>query len=184
MKKLRISVFGGSNAAPGSPAYEEAMNLGTYLGRAGYTVLTGGYIGVMEAVSRGASEAGAHVIGVTCSEIEQWRKAAPNRWMAEEMRFQTLHQRLWALVEHCDVGIAMPGGVGTLAEIAVMWNNLQIQILPPRPLILVGEGWRETFRVMLNLLADYIPPQDHRLMSFASNAQEAFAQIPRVIRDA
>ncbi|MDI6694379.1 MAG: hypothetical protein QME21_04975 [Anaerolineales bacterium] len=63
-----VTVFGGSRPTPED--YEQALHLGRLLGGSGYIVLTGGYIGVMEAVSRGASEAGGHVIGVTCDEIE------------------------------------------------------------------------------------------------------------------
>ena len=71
---MRISVFGGSSPKPGDLAYEQAYYLGKLIGEAGYTVLTGGYIGTMEAVSRGAAEAGGHVIGVTCDQIENWRR--------------------------------------------------------------------------------------------------------------
>ena len=73
----RITVFGGSKPRPSQPAYQEALLLGQLLGSQGYTVLTGGYIGTMEAVSRGAAESGGHVIGVTCDEIERWRPVAP-----------------------------------------------------------------------------------------------------------
>ena len=69
-----VSVFGGSAPKPGSPAYEEAQRCGALLAQAGWTVATGGYRGVMEAVSRGAHEAGGHVIGVTCTLIENWRE--------------------------------------------------------------------------------------------------------------
>ena len=68
---MRISVFGGSSPKPGEIAYEQALLLGKLIGEAGYIVLTGGYIGTMEAVSRGTAEAGGHVIGVTCDQIEE-----------------------------------------------------------------------------------------------------------------
>jgi len=76
---LKVTVFGGSR--PDEAGYQQALQLGRLLGQAGYAVLTGGYIGTMEAVSRGAAEAGGHVIGVTCEDIEQWRKVNPNRWV-------------------------------------------------------------------------------------------------------
>src|SRR5512141_3056804 len=83
---MDITVFGGSQPKEGSSAYNEAMELGRLLAQRGHSVLTGGYIGTMEAVSRGASEAGGHVIGVTCEDIENWRKVAANRWVMEERR--------------------------------------------------------------------------------------------------
>jgi predicted Rossmann-fold nucleotide-binding protein len=77
----RVSVFGGSSSKPGDIDYENACKLGKYLGDAGYIVLTGGYIGTMEAVSRGVVENGGHTIGVTCDEIERWRPVGPNSWV-------------------------------------------------------------------------------------------------------
>ena len=81
---MKVSVFGGSQPKPDSSAYEEARQLGELLARRGHTVLTGGYIGTMEAVSRGAHEADGHVIGVTCAEIERWRSTGANQWVKEQ----------------------------------------------------------------------------------------------------
>ncbi len=134
-KSLRVTVFGGSHPKPGDPAYEQALILGKLLGSAGYTVLTGGYMGTMEAVSRGAAESGGHVIGVTCDEIESWRPVEPNPWVMDQIRYPTLRKRLYALIEECDAAIALPGGIGTLAEIATMWSQMQVFATSPRPLI-------------------------------------------------
>ncbi|NJN43948.1 MAG: LOG family protein [Anaerolineae bacterium] len=131
MKAKQITVFGASSPKPGDAEYAQAQRLGTLLAQAGHTVLTGGYMGTMEAVSRGAAEAGGHTIGVTCDEIENWRKAKANDWVQEEWKFTTLKDRLHALVEKCDAALALPGGIGTLAEIAIMWSQLQVGILLP-----------------------------------------------------
>ena len=80
---MNITVFGGAQPKEGTPAYEEARELGALLAQRGHAVLTGGYMGTMEAVSRGASEAGGHVIGVTCIDIEEWRGSSPNQWVKE-----------------------------------------------------------------------------------------------------
>ena len=155
-----ITVFGGSLPQPGSPPYLEAYRLGSLLAGAGYAVQTGGYIGTMEAVSRGASEAGGHVIGVTCDEIEDWRPVAPNQWVAEEKRCQTLRKRLYVLIDDCDGAIALPGGIGTLAEVALTWAQLQIQPEDQKPLILIGSGWQETLAAFKTTLGEYIPVVD------------------------
>jgi uncharacterized protein (TIGR00730 family) len=173
MRALQVSVFGGSSPKPGQPAYEEARQLGRQLAEAGHTVLTGGYIGTMEAVSRGASEAGGHVIGVTCDEIESWRPVEANAWVAEQMRFPTIRQRLFALIDNCDAAIALPGGAGTLAEIAVMWNHLLTSSITPRPLILVGPGWKTTFDSFFTALVSFVPEQDRKWLKFCSNVGEA-----------
>src|SRR5512145_1976234 len=104
---MKVSVFGGSQPREGSAAYDEALNLGRLLAKRGHVVLTGGYIGTMEAVSRGAAEAGGHVIGVTCEEIEKWRNVGANRWVKEERRQKTLNERLQALIEGCDAALAL-----------------------------------------------------------------------------
>jgi uncharacterized protein (TIGR00730 family) len=154
---VRITVFGGSAPKPGSPAYQQAYQLGKLIGESGHTALTGGYIGTMEAVSRGCAEAGGHVIGVTCDEIEAWRPVKPNQWVLEEIRHPTLHGRLLSLINECDAAIALPGGVGTLTEIVMMWNLMQTAAIPARPLILVGPGWEGTINAFYAGQASYIP---------------------------
>jgi hypothetical protein len=171
---LRVTVFGGSSPRPGEPAYQQALELGTLLGQAGYTVLTGDYIGTMEAVSRGAAEAGGHVIGITCNEIESWRPVGPNPWVQEQMRFPTLRERLYALIENCDAALALPGGIGTLAEISVMWAHLHSRLINQRPLILIGQGWQKVFQDIFQLFEAYISPDDPSLITFARDHTQAF----------
>ncbi len=168
-----VTVFGGSNPKPGDVVYQEALNLGKLLGSAGFTVLTGGYIGTMEAVSRGAADAGAHVVGVTCDEIEHWRPVQRNPWVQEERRFPTLRQRLFALIEGCDAALALPGGPGTLAEVSIMWNHLLIGAIAPRPLVLIGHGWKEVLDQFFHSFGSYIPESQRAWLSFAPDGSAA-----------
>ena len=170
---MNISVFGGSKPRPGSRAYEEAQTLGSLLAQRGHTVLTGGYIGTMEAVSRGVAEAGGNVIGVTCGEIERWRDVRVNKWVKEEWRKQTLVERLQVLIRECDAAIALPGGPGTLTEISMMWNLMIVESMHRRPLILVGEGWQSVFDQFFNSLDTYIPARQRELVSFAKDVHTA-----------
>lgn len=171
---MRISVFGGSSPKPGEIAYEQALYLGKLIGEAGYTVLTGGYIGTMEAVSRGTTEAGGHVIGVTCDQIEVWRPVSPNKWIQEELRFATLRERLYALIDNCDVALVLPGGIGTLAELAVMWSLMQTQVIKPRPLIFIGPEWQMVMDQFLDQFDEYVPEIYRPLITFAPDVQAAF----------
>jgi uncharacterized protein (TIGR00730 family) len=171
---MNITVFGGASPKPGEPAYQEALRLGQKLAAAGHTVLTGGYMGTMEAVSRGAAEAGGHVIGITCEEIERWRSSRANPWVKEEWKMATLDTRLIKLIDSCDSAIALPGGPGTLAEVSLMWNRMIISAMPSRPLILVGEGWRDVFDTMFAQLDGYIPAKDRLLLSFAVKIDDVF----------
>ena len=171
---MKITVFGGSAPKPEEKAYHDAQQLGGLLAERGHSVLTGGYIGTMEATSRGASEAGGHVIGVVCDEIEAWRDVRPNQWVEEEWRFPTLKERLNALIERCDVALALPGGVGTLTEISLMWNQLIIKALPPRPLILIGSGWQTVFnQAFYTELGGYVAQSQRELIQFAPDVHSA-----------
>ena len=177
MNSLRVTVFGGSRTSPGERDYSQAQRLGRMLGEMECTVLTGGYIGTMEAVSRGAAESGGHIIGVTCEEIEAWRPVRPNRWVQEEMRYATLRERLFALIDECTAAIALPGGPGTLTEIAVLWNHLLTNAVAPRPLILVGDGWKTVFHQFYLSHDSYIPEVQRKWLVFAPDVDQAIKQL-------
>jgi uncharacterized protein (TIGR00730 family) len=172
---MNITVFGGST--PTRTDYEQAEILGRLLGEAGHTVLTGGYIGTMEAVSKGAAEAGAHVIGVTCEQIENWRPVGRNKWVIEERKYRTLGERLFALIEECEAAIALPGGPGTLTEISLTWNLLLTEAIPARPLILVGHGWLEVFNMFYQCLDGYISKTQRRYLTFAARPEDAIKEL-------
>ncbi len=112
--------------------------MGRLLGANGFDVTTGGYTGVMEAVSRGAAEAGAHVVGVTMSRFED----RPNPYLMNEVRVPNFYVRFRWLIDHVDGFIAMRGGMGTLAEMTFAWQKLSLRMFAERPLVLVGLGWR------------------------------------------
>lgn len=174
---MNITVFGSAAPAPNTPAYEEARRLGFLLGQAGHTVLTGGYMGTMEAVSRGAAEAGTHVIGVTCAEIESWRPIQANPWVAEQRPTPTLEVRMVALMDGCDAALALPGGIGTLAEITLLWNRMAVQAAPRRPLVLIGQGWRDTFAGLYTAQSAYFAENHRAFLQFASGIEEAVRLI-------
>lgn len=168
-----VSVFGGSRPKAGDAAYEEARTLGAALAQRGWVVATGGYGGVMEAASRGACETGGHVIGVTCRLIEEWKGLRPNEWVREEKKFATLRDRLGHLVEFCDAAIALPGGIGTLSEVALTWSLLQTGEIQPKPLVVVGKVWTETVATFIRHAGGYLHPGDERLVLLADTVAEA-----------
>ena len=174
---MNVSVFGGSQPKEGSAAYSEAQELGKLLAERGHTVLTGGYIGTMEAVSRGACEAGGHVVGVTCAEIERWRATGANQWVKEERKKETLIERLQALVQDCDAALALPGGPGTLTEIALTWNLMIVSALPRRPLVLIGDGWNGVFGQVFTGLGAYTPEHQRVLLQFAPDIRSAVSAL-------
>jgi uncharacterized protein (TIGR00730 family) len=166
-----ISVFGGSTPQPGSAAYAEARAVGRLLAEAGFAVATGGYVGTMTAVSQGASEAGGRVIGVTCDQIERFRPIGPNRFVTQEIRYATLRERLLHLVTANDGIITLPGGIGTLSEMALAWSFLQTGEISPRPLVLLGPLWRAVLDAFNH--PDYVRESHRALLSFADTPETA-----------
>lgn len=168
-----VSVFGGSAPEPDSPAYQEAYLVGKLLAEAGYTVATGGYSGVMEAASRGAAEAGGHVIGVTTDALNQWEEKAakPNRWVKEEIKFPTLRERLFHLVAFCDAAVSLRGGIGTLSEVALTWSLIQVGEIKRKPLILLSEEWDAVLRQFYGS-GEYIREEDMAIFKCVATAEE------------
>jgi uncharacterized protein (TIGR00725 family) len=133
-----ITVFGSSQPRPGEEQYSIAQALGTALAEKGFVVCTGGYGGVMEAVSRGAKEAGGRTIGITSSFF----RASANSWVDEEMSVPTWQARLFRLIDRGHGYVACTGGTGTLAELAVVWEMLNKRVMPAKPLVVLGDFWR------------------------------------------
>jgi uncharacterized protein (TIGR00730 family) len=133
-----ITVFGSSHPQDGHEDYAEALELGRALAGAGFAVCTGGYGGVMEAVSRGASESGGHVLAVTSSFF----RSRANRWVKEETSMPTWHDRLFELVRVADGYVACKGGTGTLVELAVVWEMLNKKAMEQRPFVVLGDFWQ------------------------------------------
>ena len=139
IKKTRIiTVFGSSRPEDGHTDYVEALELGRALAVAGFAVCTGGYGGVMEAVSRGARESGGRVLAVTSSFF----RPRVNRWVEEETCMATWQERLFELVRLGDGYVACKGGTGTLVELAVVWEMLNKKAMEHRPFVVLGDFWQ------------------------------------------
>lgn len=145
-------VFGGSRVEPESDEYAAALELGRALAQRGMTVVTGGYNGVMEAVSRGAKETGGHVIGVTVEVIARNFERVPNVYLDQEVKTLALLERIDKMVELGAAYVVLPGGAGTLAELGIVWNLALLGALQDKPLVVVGSGWRRVLRMMIDEL--------------------------------
>ena len=142
---------------------------------------TGGYSGVMEAVSRGAAEAGGTVFGVVARALP----GRSNPWVEHELVVETWEQRLFQLITQGDGYVACPGATGTLVELAVAWEMMSKGLLDRRPLVALGDFWRpiveqiktsdakargcvalaESVPAALAILQQQIPPQHGTVMS-------------------
>jgi len=121
------------------------MRCGRLLAEAGYYVATGGYGGIMEAVSRGAAEAGGTVIAVTAPALFPDRAGA-NKWATLELPQPTLSLRIGELIDQSVATIALPGSIGTLTELIVAWNDAYLAVIGgrrPKPVVVVGKQWND-----------------------------------------
>jgi hypothetical protein len=115
-QRKRVSVFGGSQPKKAIQPMPKRWSLAGCCSTRTHRPDRRLHRCTMEAVSRGAKEAGGHVIGVTCDDIEAWRKVKANSWVMEEIRKKTLVERLHTLIHESDAALALPGGAGTLTE--------------------------------------------------------------------
>jgi uncharacterized protein (TIGR00725 family) len=114
-----VTIFGTSHASPGDEAYDLAADIGRGLATAGLTIANGGYGGTMLAAAEAAVGAGGRVIGVTCS---MFRRAGANAFVTDEVVAASLDERLHTLVTLGGAYVVLPGGTGTLLELAMVWE--------------------------------------------------------------
>ena len=168
-----ITIFGGSKCGPGSPEYQEALAIGRRLAEAGFTICTGGYLGVMEAASKGAREVGGRVLGIVMNQF----KSEPNRFLTDKVATDHFYDRLQNLITRSVGFIAMRGGMGTVTEISLVWNKLQTGVLARRPLVLVGDCWKAVVECWKEQLV--VSNSDTAFLDFADNAADASEIIIR-----
>ncbi len=163
-----IAVFGGSRVQPGSAEYDEAYAIGKLLGGAGYVVLNGGYAGTMEASARGAKETGSRTIGVISGEFGG---LAPNTFLDETVVQRDLFDRIRNMQARSDAFVVLKGSMGTLAELALVWNISKIDPKQRKPIILVGNAWGKILDSWREHLA--VTDEEAQLLFVAENPSDA-----------
>ena len=166
-----ITIFGGSKCIEDSHEYQEATALGSKLADAGYTICTGGYLGIMEAASRGAREKGGRVLGIVMNQF----KSEPNRFLTDKVATDHFYDRLQNLILRSSGFVAFRGGMGTVTEVSLVWNKLQTRILGSRPLVLIGDCWPPVVKAWQTSLV--VSDADVGILNFADDAEQAFKII-------
>jgi len=166
-----VTIFGGAKCRESDPEYAEAQRVGELLADAGFTICTGGYLGVMEAASRGAHGRGGRVLGITMNQF----KAEPNRFLTDKVATPHFYERLQQLITRSVGFIALRGGMGTVTEVSLVWNKLQTRVLDPRPVVLLGDCWPPLMKELQRHLA--VSDDDLALLDFAATPEEAIAII-------
>ena len=169
-----VGVFGSSRPVEGEPAYEEAREVGRAIARRGARVVCGGYGGVMEAACRGAAEEGGESLGVVLAG-----KGEANRWVSRALVAADLPGRLTRLRDESRAAIFLPRGLGTMLEIVWMAESVAKGDIAPRPLVFLGEFWRQTVR---SAVAEAAGPGREALASSVSFAATPSEAVERALR--
>ncbi|HEX9444412.1 MAG TPA: TIGR00730 family Rossman fold protein [Candidatus Binatia bacterium] len=143
-----VTVFGSARFRDDHPYYRMARDVGARLARAGFTVMTGGGPGIMEAANRGARDAGGRSIG--CN-IELPEEQKPNPYLDKWITFRHFYVRKVMLVKYSYAFVALPGGFGTLDEIFEIAVLVQTGKIREFPLVLMG---REYWRPLLDFMRE------------------------------
>jgi uncharacterized protein (TIGR00730 family) len=133
---MGVTIFGSARTQPGSPDWERAETLGRALAKAGYTVITGGGPGDMEAASKGALEAGGESVGLA---IELPYEPKPNPYLTRTLSFRYFFVRKVMFVKYSQAFVILPGGFGTMDELFEAVTLIQTKKVKPFPVILVGD---------------------------------------------
>ena len=136
------TVFGSARLGEGTPQYEAARETGRLLAQSGFTVMTGGGPGLMEAANRGAREAGGRTVGLN---IILAHEQQPNRYLDRVVTFRYFFIRKVMLVKYSYGFIVLPGGLGTFDEIFETATLIQTAKIKDFPIALVGRSFWEPF---------------------------------------
>jgi uncharacterized protein (TIGR00730 family) len=172
-----VSVFGSARTSPADAEYTSGVEMGAALARAGYAVITGGGPGAMEAVNRGASQAGGISVGLG---IELPFEQQLNNWVDLGINFRYFFARKTMFVKYAQAFVILPGGFGTLDELFEALTLVQTRKVTRFPVILFGEdywsGLIDWMRTTV-LRGGKVNPVDLELIHVTSSIEEVVAII-------
>ena len=145
MEKI-ITVFGSSLIKPNSILYEKAADLGVLLAENNYTVCSGGYSGIMEAISKGAKSVDGNTIGITMDSVS----GKPNEFIDENVIMPNWVERLMELIAIGDAYIVFKGGSGTLVEISALLEMMNKKIMKEKKIIFYSKFWGKVIDTISN----------------------------------
>ncbi len=137
----KVCVF-GTYKNLGKKEREDIVRLGKLLAEGGIAVVSGGFGGSMEDVSKGAKSAGGKTIGVTYYKDKDPSYKMANEFIDEEVRTKGIFERIDTMMKISDGFIALQGGTGTLLELAAILEHINKGMMPPKPIIAIGRFWK------------------------------------------
>src|SRR5271165_4745152 len=143
-ERYRVTIFGSARARPGTYAYDEVKRIAAALAELGCDIITGGGPGLMQAGNEGAAAANApernRSVGI---RVDLPFEQEVNPFVEQAFEHKTFFTRLHQFVLMSDAFVVAPGGIGTVLELMMIWQLLQVKHLPDTPLILVGKMWAD-----------------------------------------
>lgn len=172
-----VTVYGSARIEQKHPYYKMARQLGKALGKAGFSVFTGGGPGLMEGANRGATEGGNPSVGLN---IELAREQSPNPYLTHGLSFRYFFVRKVMLVKYSSAFCLFPGGYGTLDELFETLTLIQTHKIKPFPVILMGSGYWAGLIDWLRdqaLKSEMISEGDLNLFQVTDSIEEAVAIV-------
>jgi uncharacterized protein (TIGR00730 family) len=178
----RVTIFGSARAKPGTFAYEEVKRLAAALAEMGCDIITGGGPGLMQAANEGAAAVHApersHSVGI---RVELPFEQEVNPFVEQAFEHKTFFSRLHHFVLTSDAFVVSPGGIGTVLELMLIWQLLQVRHVRDTPLILVGNMWAELVdwakKNLLKPELNLANPDDLAIPRCVKTADEAIALL-------
>ncbi len=167
-----VTIYGSARLKPGSYDYEKTREIANLLGKEGFTIVTGGGPGAMEAANLGGHEAGVKSVGLN---IELPAEQVCNAFATVTVTFNHFFARKIMLVKYSTAFVIVPGGMGTLDELTEVLTLIQTRKIKPFPVILFNSGfWRGFLDWMRNqtLANDYITEDDLKLLRLSDDPHE------------
>lgn len=171
-----VTVFGSARFGPGSEYYEMAKEVGKRLSEIGFTIMTGGGPGIMEAANRGAKEAGGRSVGANIIlPFEQ----KPNNYLDKYVDFSYFFVRKVLLMKYSYAFVIMPGGAGTMDELFEVLTLIQTKKVSDFPVVIMCKDY---WKNLIELLEDFvdkgaISPGDMKLFLLTDSVDEAVKHI-------
>jgi uncharacterized protein (TIGR00730 family) len=166
-----VTIYGSARVGPGDPLYEQARELGKRLASHGYSVVTGGGPGVMEAANRGAAEAGGQSIGISIDLPHE----RPNQYSTTSLHFHYFFVRKVMLVWRAQAFVLMPGGLGTLDELFETATLIATEKINRFPVVLFGKDYWDGLATWLRdygVERGYLRPTDFEMFTLTDDLDE------------
>jgi uncharacterized protein (TIGR00730 family) len=180
--RYRVTIFGSARAVPGTFAYDEVKRIATVLAEMDCDIITGGGPGLMQAANEGAAAADApernRSVGI---RVDLPFEQHANPFVEQAFEHRTFFTRLHQFVLMSDAFVVAPGGIGTMLELMMVWQLLQVRQLHGTPLILVGKMWPGLVDWARSSLLKTDPPlanpEDLTIPHCVNTADEAIAML-------